>query len=105
MWSEDRSTKLETVSGSAGRRLRALLAIGVLGGLVSATAARGEPAFLASLAAEVVGSERAAPGGIATFRIDVRSASPRMTVTVYEQLGSSLNLVGDRRDCIISAMP
>ena len=65
MWNEDRSTRLETGSGSAGRRHRALLAIDVLGGLVSATVARGEPAFLASLAAEVV--------GITTFRIDVRS--------------------------------
>jgi hypothetical protein len=87
--------------GRRGSLLGALIVVGLVGG----TPARGQEASRGSLATEVIGSDETPPGGTVMFRIDVRGATPGTTVTVYEQLGSNLSYVGDRRDCIISALP
>ena len=43
-----------------------------------------------SVSTEVVGSERAEPGETVAFRVTVSGGAPRASVTIYEQLGSSL---------------
>ena len=102
---ERRSDGRWMTPGSGGGRLRRLLWVPIVMGLVSGTPARGQGAFRGLLGAEVVGPDQATPGGTAMFRIDVRGANPGVTVTIYEQLGSNLSFVGARRDCVISALP
>jgi hypothetical protein len=102
---EHRSERLWMIPGRGRGRLSSLLGVMMAVGLVSGTPALGQEAFRGSLGTEVVGPDQARPGGTATFLIAVRGADPRATVTIYEQLGSNLSYVGDRRDCVISALP
>jgi hypothetical protein len=105
MWSERRSTRTWEIPGRRRGRRWSLVGIPILVALLAGAPARGEEARQGSLVTEVIGPQETPPGGTVMFRIDVRGATPGVTITVYEQLGSNLTYVGGRQDCVISALP
>jgi len=105
MWTERKSGRWGGIPGRRRGRRWSLVGVPILAGLLAGAPARGEEAPRGSLVTEVIGPGETTAGGTVMFRIDVRGATPGVTVTVYEQLGSNLTYVGDRRDCVISALP
>jgi len=100
----ERRSECRRMSGRA-RLWTSLLGVAIVGSVVGVMPVRGQEAPHGTVATEVIGPDQTTPGGAVTFRIDVRGATPGVTVTVYEQLGSNLSYVGDRHDCVISALP
>src|SRR5262245_4630864 len=81
--------------------------------VLEAAGLRAGPPSGRTVSNEVVGTEWAAPGDTVGFRVTVRGGAPDASLTIYEQLGSSLTFVRNpatieptfEQYCIISALP
>jgi hypothetical protein len=73
--------------------------------LLGGPAEAGEPSRT-QLVHQVLGSGRASPGGD-TARLGVRisGATPGVPITIYEQLGSDLELLENPQSCVITVLP